>query len=100
MLHREIFRFLLLVQIKVSNFIGKSLKLLPPTLGPLLFIIYLNDFERCFQHSKFNMCADDTEKTISSNIQAELRETVQAGLLNIAEWMRINKLSLNPTKTE
>ena len=27
-------------------------------------------------------------------------ETAQAELLNISEWMRINKLSLNPTKTE
>ena len=46
------------------------------------------------------MYADDTEITISSNNQAELIETAQAELLNIAEWMRINKLSLNPTKTE
>ena len=42
------------------------------------------------------MYADDTEITISSNNQAELMETAQAELLNIAEWMRINKLSLNP----
>ena len=69
-------------------------------LGPLLFIIYLNDFEHCLEHSRANMYADDTEITISSNNQAELIETAQAELLNIAEWMRINKLSLNPTKTE
>ena len=46
------------------------------------------------------MFADDTEITISSNNQAELIETAQAELLTIAEWTRINKLSLNPTKTE
>ena len=46
------------------------------------------------------MYADDTEITISSNNQVELMEKAQAELLNIAEWMRINKLSLNPTKTE
>ena len=46
------------------------------------------------------MYADDTEITISSNNQVELIEKAQAELLNIAEWMRINKLSLNPTKTE
>ena len=44
------------------------------------------------------MHADDTEITISLNNQAELIETVQAELINIAEWMRSNKL--NPTKTE
>ena len=69
-------------------------------LGPLLFIIYLNDFEHCLEHSRANMYADDTEITISSNNQVELIEKAQAELLNIAEWMRINKLSLNPTKTE
>ena len=46
------------------------------------------------------MHADDTEITISSNNQVELIETAQAELLNIAEWMRIKKLSLIPTKTE
>ena len=46
------------------------------------------------------MYADDTEITISSNNQVEPIETAQAELLNISEWMRINKLSLNPTKTE
>ena len=46
------------------------------------------------------MYADDTEITISSKNQAELIEKAQAELLNIAEWLRINKLSLNPTKTE
>ena len=69
-------------------------------LGPLLFIIYLNDFERCLEYSRANMYADDTEIAISSNNQVELIETAQAELLNISEWMRINKLSLNPTKTE
>ena len=46
------------------------------------------------------MYADETEINISSNNQAELIDTAQVELLNIAEWMRINKLSLNPTKTE
>ena len=50
-------------------------------LGPLLFIIYLNDFEDCLEHSRANMYADDTEITISSNNQAELIETAQAELL-------------------
>ena len=43
------------------------------------------------------MYVDDTEITISSSNQAELIGTAHAELLNIAEWMRINELSLNPT---
>ena len=69
-------------------------------LRPLLFIIYLNGFEHCLDHSGANTYADDTEITISSNNHAELIETAQAELVNIADWMRINKLSLNPAKTE
>ena len=46
------------------------------------------------------MYADDTEMTISSNNQEELIESAQTKLLNIVEWMRINILSLNPTKIE
>ena len=69
-------------------------------LGPLLFVIHLNDFEHYLEHSRANMYAYDTEITISSNSQADLLDTEQAELLNIAELMRINKLSLSLTKAE
>ena len=45
------------------------------------------------------MYVDDIQITISNNL-AELKETAQTELLNIAECMKINKLSFNPTKTE
>ena len=62
-------------------------------LGPLLFVIYLNDFEKCLGFSKASVNADDTTVTITSN-------EVQQELFNLSEWMRINKLSPNPTKIE
>ena len=34
-------------------------------LGPLLFILYLNDFESCLKFSKANLYADDTEVSFS-----------------------------------
>ena len=68
-------------------------------LGLLLFIIHLNDFEHCLKQSRPNMYANDHEITISSNNQTELMETAQAELFNVTEWIRINKLSHNPTKT-
>ena len=64
-------------------------------MGPLLFIIHLNDFEHCLALSRANMYTGDTGIAISSNSQAELIETAQAALLNTAEWMRTDKLSLN-----
>ena len=33
-------------------------------LGPLLFIIYMNDFERCLQGAVPNMYADDTKHNL------------------------------------
>ena len=69
-------------------------------LGPLLFILYLNDFERCLKYSKANIYADDTNITIASNDKEKLVADAQAELHNITEWMRVNKLSPNPSKTE
>ena len=69
-------------------------------LSPLLFILYLNDFERCLKYSKAKIYADDTNITIASNDKEKLVADAQAELHNITEWMRVNKLSPNPSKTE
>ena len=69
-------------------------------LGPLLFILYLNDFESCLKFSKANLYADDTEVSFSSNEPSDVTRNFQAELKNISEWMRMNKLSIQPEKTE
>ena len=69
-------------------------------LGPLLFIVYLNDFGGCLDFSKANMYADDTHTTIVSNDIRELVRMTKKELLNISDWLRVNKLSANPKITE
>ena len=69
-------------------------------LGPLLFIIYLNDLEKCLQSSRASIYADDTSLTIASMDPVKLVDDAHHELLNISEWMRVNKLSPNPRKTE
>ena len=69
-------------------------------LGPLLFIVYLNDFEGCLDFSKANMYADDTHTTIASNDIRELVRMTKKELLNISDWLRVNKLSANQKNTE
>ena len=69
-------------------------------LGPLLFIIYLNDFEKCLEFSRASMYADDTHVTLTSNNVDDLITNAHRELRNISEWMRVNKLSANPKKTE
>ena len=46
------------------------------------------------------MYADDTHVTLTSDSLAELFESAREEMMNISEWMRINKLSINPQKTE
>ena len=62
--------------------------------------MYLNDFEGCLDFSKANMFADDTLRTIASNNIIELIRMTKKELLNISDWLRVNKLSANPKKTE
>ena len=69
-------------------------------LGPLLFTKYLNVFECSLEFSKANIYADDANVTIASNDIEKLLADAQEELLNISEWLRVSKLSPNPSKTE
>ena len=62
--------------------------------------MYLNDFEKCLKASKAGMYADDTQVSLASSSVDELVRKAQDELSNISEWMRLNKLSANPQKTE
>ena len=59
----------------------------------LLFIVYLNDFEKCLKASKAGMYADDAQVSLASSSVDELVRKAQHELSNISEWMRLNKLS-------
>ena len=47
-----------------------------PCLGPLLFVIYLSDFENCLEFSKVTMYSDDTHVTLMSGSKKELLENL------------------------
>ena len=69
-------------------------------LGPLLFILYVNDFEQCLKKSTPNMYADDTSVTCSGEDIYDLCNDLKAEIDNITERLRQNKLRLNTAKTE
>ena len=67
-------------------------------LGPLFFIIYLNDIESCLEFSKVDVYADDTHTKFASNDISELISMTKKELLNISDWLRVNKLNANSKK--
>ena len=69
-------------------------------LGPLLFLIYINDFPKCLRHTKPDMFADDTQITTSNSDISVILENLNADLLNVSTWMSANKLTLNNNKAE
>lgn len=68
-------------------------------LGPLLFIIYMNDLPNALTHSSGILFADDTTiRQTHENINV-LFSNMNRDLHYITEWFRANKLSLNTSKT-
>ena len=66
-------------------------------LGPLLFLIYINDFNECHQ-AKSIQFADDTSVLVSHNSAHELKVIANLQLFNIHKWLIANKLSVNVNK--
>lgn len=69
-------------------------------LGPLMFLLFINDLPKCLRHSKARMYADDTNITVTGTSLEEIVNLANNDLANISEWLKANKLSLNTTKTE
>ena len=68
-------------------------------LGPLLFLIYINDIINSSSIFKFIMFADDTTVLASHTNLNVLIDTLNVELLKISTWFKCNKLSLNISKT-
>ena len=69
-------------------------------LGPLLFLIYINDLHYAIQNSKTNLFADDTCLLLSDSNLQDLETKINSDLIKLSSWLRANKISLNVTKTE
>ena len=69
------------------------------TLGPLLFLLYINDMECCSDILELSQFADDSTITYSSKNLETARTTIELEFLKIVEWLSANKLIINLDKT-
>jgi hypothetical protein len=68
-------------------------------LGPLLFLIYINDLTSALHKSNTILFADDTTILLSSNNYETLIEDTNREIEKLSKWFSLNKLSLNISKT-
>ena len=68
-------------------------------LGPILFLIYINDIKNCTILFTL-LFADDSSFLISGKNLDELVEILNFELKKICDWFRCNEMSLNSQKTK
>ena len=68
-------------------------------LGPLLFLLYINDISESSNILKFFLFADDTTVFYSDKTNANTENLLNCELAKVSDWLAANKLSLNVKKS-
>ena len=68
-------------------------------LGPLLFLLYINDMPKCSNILEFHLFADDTNLFLNNPNIINLETDLNTELEKVSQWLYANKLSLNIDKT-
>ena len=69
-------------------------------LGPLLFILHINDLPEVVSECNILMYADDTVLYCSSSTASIIQDKLIADLSKIEHWLSFNSLFINVSKTE
>ena len=67
-------------------------------LGPLLFLIFFNDFPECLENCKTIMFADDTVIYTAAKSSKEVNDILNAEINNVQRFMTDNELIVNLKK--
>ena len=68
-------------------------------LGPLLFLVYINDITKSSENLEFVLYADDTTLFYTQSDTEKIKENIEFELSKVTTWFKINKLLVNFDKT-
>ena len=69
-------------------------------LGPLLFLLYVNDLPMAIHKSSLDMYADDSTLYTSGRNFSVIEQSLQEDTNNISNWCKINNMAINANKTK
>lgn len=89
----------------VDNLVSQKLKVecgVPQgsILGPLLFLVYINDITSIPNSPEIIMYADDTNIFFTGTTKEVIESSANSYLLHLSRWLKSNRLSLNTSKTK
>ena len=95
-------KFPFYIKISFKKDISLKMETLPQgsNLGPLLFLLYINDLPNCLDTSVPALIADDTNLTKIGATSHDIEMKLEKDLSNVHNWLLANKLTLNVKKTE
>ena len=68
-------------------------------LGPILLLLFINDFDLCSSLFEFHLFADDANLFYSNKNIYTMQHNINSELTNVHTWLCSNKLSLNIDKS-
>jgi len=68
-------------------------------LGPMMFLIYINDIANAVPNEKVRLFADDTNLFLARNTALPVADAANNTMFKLNNWLLANKLSLNTDKT-
>ena len=69
-------------------------------LGPLLFLMFINDLPLYTNNVSTDLYADDTTLYMIGETQDYIEQNLQIALQNLSEWCKLNGMLLNTEKTK